>query len=58
MLNSPPQLEPGYNVAPILMAAVVRNQRDNNSLDLLKWGLVPSWSKDLSFGSHLVNRFR
>lgn len=50
-----PQLEPRYNVAPTQSAAVVRNQGDHNRLDLLKWGLVPGWSKDLSFGSHLIN---
>jgi putative SOS response-associated peptidase YedK len=42
-------------VAPTQQAAVVRNRGDNNRLDLLKWGLVPAWSKDLSFGSHLIN---
>jgi putative SOS response-associated peptidase YedK len=50
-----PQLAPRYNVAPTQQVAVVRNQGDRNQLDLLKWGLVPSWSKDLSFGSHLIN---
>lgn len=50
-----PQLEPRFNVAPTQLVAVVRNQGDHNRLDLLKWGLVPSWSKDLSFGSHLIN---
>lgn len=50
-----PQLEPRFNVAPTQLAAVVRNQGANNRLDLLKWGLVPGWSKDLSFGSHLIN---
>ncbi len=50
-----PQLEPRYNVAPTQQVAVVRNQVDQNRLDLLKWGLVPGWSKDLSFGSHLIN---
>jgi putative SOS response-associated peptidase YedK len=50
-----PQLAPRYNVSPTQQVAVVRNQGDRNRLDLLKWGLVPSWSKDLSFGSHLIN---
>lgn len=50
-----PQLEPRYNVAPTQLTAVVRNQGERNRLDLLKWGLVPGWSKDLSFGSHLIN---
>ena len=50
-----PLLEPRFNVAPTQQSAVVRNLGDNNRLDLLKWGLVPGWSKDLSFGSHLIN---
>ena len=50
-----PHLEPRFNIAPTQLVAVVRNQGDNNRLDLLKWGFVPSWSKDLSFGSHLIN---
>jgi putative SOS response-associated peptidase YedK len=50
-----PKLEPRFNVAPTQLSAVVRNQGDRNRLDLLKWGFVPGWSKDLSFGSHLIN---
>ncbi len=50
-----PQLEPRFNVTPAQLAAVVRNQGDHNRLDFLKWGLVPPWAKDLSFGSHLIN---
>lgn len=49
------QLEPRFNVAPTQQVAVVRNDGDRNRLDLLKWGFVPGWSKDLSFGSHLIN---
>ncbi|MBW4054669.1 MAG: SOS response-associated peptidase, partial [Proteobacteria bacterium] len=50
-----PQLEPRFNVAPTQQVAVVRNDVDRNRIDLLRWGFVPSWSKDLSFGSHLIN---
>lgn len=50
-----PQLEPRFNVAPTQQVAAVRNDGDRNRLDLLRWGFVPSWSKDLSFGSHLIN---
>ena len=50
-----PQLAPRYNVAPTQQVAVVRNLGEISRLDLLKWGLVPSWSKDPSFGSHLIN---
>ncbi len=50
-----PQLEPRFNIAPTQLAAVIRNQGDHNRLDFLKWGLIPGWSKDQSFGSHLIN---
>jgi len=54
-LQEVPQLEPRYNVTPSQLSAVVRNQGDRNRLDLLKWGLVPAWSKDPGLGSHMIN---
>ncbi|MBV5330290.1 MAG: SOS response-associated peptidase [Chlorobium sp.] len=51
-----PQLEPRYNVAPTQTAGVVRQADDStNHYDQLKWGLVPSWSKDPSKGASLIN---
>lgn len=50
-----PKLEPRYNVALTQLTAVVRNQGERNRLDLLKWGLVPGWSKDPGFGNRLIN---
>jgi putative SOS response-associated peptidase YedK len=52
-----PRVEPRYNVAPTQNIGVVRccDDSSHNRFDVLKWGLVPSWSKDLSFGSHLIN---
>lgn len=54
-LMAVPQLEPRYNVTPSQLVAVVRNQGDQNRLDLLKWGLVPGWAKEPGIGSHLIN---
>ena len=54
-LKEVPQIDDRYNVSPTQMVAVVRSDGDHNRLDLLKWGFVPSWSKDLSFGSHMIN---
>ena len=48
------QLEPRYNIAPTQTVPVIRSNGDNNSLSLLKWGLIPSWSKDPASGSHLI----
>ena len=47
--------EPDYNVAPTkdVPAAVVRD--DERKLVALRWGLVPSWAKDPSIGSRLIN---
>ena len=51
-----PELEPRYNVAPTQKAGVIRQGDDSdNHYDQLKWGLVPSWAKDLSKGSTLIN---
>jgi putative SOS response-associated peptidase YedK len=41
-----PQYEARYNIAPSQAVACVRHIGDHNNLDFLKWGLVPSWSKD------------
>lgn len=52
-----PPLAPRYNIAPTQpVATVLREPADaTNRLVLLRWGLVPSWSKDLSIGSRLIN---
>lgn len=46
-----------YNLSPAQDAAVVRfNPADGKRhLNLLRWGLVPSWSKDPSVGIKLTN---
>lgn len=50
-----PGLVPRYNIAPTQPAAVVRNSGVTRKLDLLRWGLVPSWAKDISIGSRMIN---
>jgi len=49
--------KPRYNIAPTQQVPVVRISPEDNKLhiDLLKWGLIPSWSKDASIGSHMIN---
>lgn len=48
---------PRYNVAPgQLMPVVVRKSGyDQNTLELMKWGLVPSWAKDHRIGNKMIN---
>lgn len=45
---------PRYNIAPSQFVPVVRNV-GNNQLELLKWGLVPSWAKDAAIGNRMIN---
>jgi len=48
---------PRYNIPPSDFVPVVRvfPRELVRRLDLLKWGLVPSWAKDASIGNRLVN---
>lgn len=56
-------LEPDYNVAPTRNVPVVlaRHAKDApeepalRQLRLVRWGLVPSWAKDISIGSKMIN---
>ncbi|SET37993.1 SOS response-associated peptidase [Paenibacillus sp. NFR01] len=38
--------EPRYNVSPAQMAAAVISDGQANRMGMLKWGLIPSWTKD------------
>jgi putative SOS response-associated peptidase YedK len=60
----PERLEPAYNVAPTkqVYAVLTRHGRQQpagepglRQLRVLRWGLVPSWAKDPSIGSRLIN---
>lgn len=50
---------PDWNVAPTKpVTAIMTRRRDGGPqrlLRVLRWGLVPSWAKDLSIGSRLIN---
>jgi putative SOS response-associated peptidase YedK len=47
-------LPPRYNIAPSQPVAVIPNTGDN-ILAMYRWGLIPSWSKDLSIGDRMIN---
>jgi putative SOS response-associated peptidase YedK len=55
--NPVPNIAPRYNAAPTDSLAVVRfnPQTRSRALDLLRWGLVPLWAKDLAFGPKCIN---
>lgn len=43
-----------YNIAPTQPVAVVTDPTSRN-VEWMRWGLVPSWAKDISIGSRLIN---
>lgn len=47
--------EPRYNIAPSQMIDVVFAPENERILSQLKWGLVPSWSKDAATSKGLIN---
>ncbi|MFW9805210.1 MAG: SOS response-associated peptidase [Candidatus Thorarchaeota archaeon] len=46
--------EPRYNIAPSQDVTVVV-QKDTRQLIEMRWGLVPSWAKDVSIGNRMIN---
>jgi putative SOS response-associated peptidase YedK len=49
------ELEPSYNVAPTQDVAVVVQREEGNTLEKMRWGLIPFWAKDPSIGSRMIN---
>lgn len=48
-------LAPNYNVAPTTDVVTIIGDGNEMALDLMHWGLVPSWAKDISIGSRMIN---
>ena len=52
-------LAPDYNVAPTKRVYIVvdrrRDEARERSIEVARWGLVPSWAKDPTIASRLVN---
>ena len=56
-LSSAVSIPANYNVAPTQDAMVLTNDQPN-ALQALRWGLIPHWSKDISYGARLINARR
>lgn len=55
-LASMPAIEPRYNIAPTQDAPVIRVDRSGERVcGLMRWGLVPWWSKDPGAGAKAIN---
>lgn len=52
----PTPVPPRYNIAPTQpVAAVALNPNGQRHLTFYVWGLIPSWAKDPSIGSRMIN---
>jgi putative SOS response-associated peptidase YedK len=53
----PPNFAASWNVAPTDSLPVVRNdaRAGERSLDVMRWGLVPFWAKDIKVGFSNIN---
>lgn len=50
-----PNLQPRYNVAPTQSAPVIRERDGARHIGMLRWGLLPKWSKDASGAAKMIN---
>jgi len=51
------ELFPRYNIAPTQPVVIVRENAYTRARELthVLWGLIPSWAKDVSIGSRMIN---
>ena len=47
--------EPAYNIAPTQQALTVREEGGGRTASFMRWGLIPSWAKDMSIGARMIN---
>lgn len=50
-----PNLPPRYNIAPTQAVLAVREEHGAPSAFMARWGLIPSWSKDPTLGTKMIN---
>jgi putative SOS response-associated peptidase YedK len=55
-----PNFAANWNVAPTSSLPVVRFDPDNRqrSLDMMRWGLIPHWAKDIKIGFSTFSKER
>jgi putative SOS response-associated peptidase YedK len=46
--------QPRYNIAPTQPVSVVRDVT-TRAIEQFRWGLIPSWAKDMEIGSRMIN---
>ena len=50
-----PDLQPSYNVAPTREVPAVVSGGEGRRMEMLRWGLIPSWVDDPGIGSRMIN---
>lgn len=53
-LSELPTLAPRYNIAPSQPVAIITNDQPE-TLTMVQWGLIPSWSKDPKIAYKMIN---
>ena len=56
-VSDEPEWAPRYNIAPTQPVPVIRQNPKEpvRELSLMRWGLIPSWSKDPSAAAQMIN---
>lgn len=57
-ITQPPphsNFQPNYNICPTQQVPVCINRDGQRSLELMHWGLVPSWAKDTKYAARMIN---
>ncbi len=47
--------QPRYNLAPTQDVPIITMREGERIAEMVRWGLIPSWAKDESIGSKLIN---
>jgi putative SOS response-associated peptidase YedK len=57
IVQPPPNsnFQPNYNICPTQQVPVCLSREGRRSLELMHWGLVPSWARDLKFAARMIN---
>jgi putative SOS response-associated peptidase YedK len=54
-LEKMPELVPRYNIAPMQTSPIVVAEENGRGILVARWGLVPTWSRDLSPAAGMIN---
>jgi len=57
VVSDEPDWSPRFNIAPTQPVPVIRQnpKEPRRELSLMRWGLIPSWAKDMSGAAMMIN---